>query len=74
MKTLKEFTTWLEEQAKTKSRFDFEQFSKFTDRTKALRYLVTSDIKQLGSGTFRAAFHRHTQHIDEDQRYWVFHR
>lgn len=56
MKTLKEFTTWLEEQVQTKPAFDFEQFSQFTDRSKALRYLVTSNIKQLGSGTFRAAF------------------
>lgn len=56
MKTLKEFTTWLEEQVQTKPVFDFEQFSQFTDRSKALRYLVTSNIKQLGSGTFRAAF------------------
>lgn len=57
MKTLKEFSEWLEEQA-TRPPFDFEEFLKAETFLKALRYLVVTDLKQLGmgTGTFRAAF------------------
>lgn len=57
MNTLKEFSQWLlSEQMYKKPEFDFEHFLRFTNRTDALRYLVTTNIKKLGSGTFRAAF------------------
>jgi hypothetical protein len=54
MRTLKEFTEWLEESSKPQ--FDLETFRSMTSHGSALRYLVKSSAKRLGSGTFRAAF------------------
>jgi hypothetical protein len=56
MKTLQEFSVWLESEKPNKIPFNFKEFSEIRERPKALRYLVTSSLKLLGSGTFRATF------------------
>lgn len=53
MKTLREFTGWLEEE--TKPEFDFDHFSKL-ERPKALRYLVQTNLKKINSGATRSVF------------------